>query len=201
MSQKERKQELQKAIGVFETHRDKLAGEAKNLDTKRAQHAENLEALKRKYSDACRAEALGQPNDREKLERDIATTSAKLAGTETLIAEKDAERKKLADDHAPVEEELKRIIAAENRERLLAEVEQHFRIGKDEVKGLISLRLTLTNRVELLRSPSYGADPVVRSAASHAAELLANASSGVRMHETFTAAELVELKNLEKDAV
>jgi len=191
-----RKHEVQQSIDAFEKRASKIGAEVRELHQKRDEHAQKLESIKQRNSAACRLEALSEPNDREQIERELATTSAKLSGMETLLAEKIAERVGLDAERAPVEKEFQALLLAERREQLLAEVEQIFQRCKSDLKDQIRLRLSNMHSIVRLRS-KYEEDPFVRRQAQRFAELLANASGGVRMHELFTIQELKELSDFE----
>ena len=81
-----------------------------------------------------------------------------------------------------------------NLERWLAEIEQSFQRGRNEIKQLLVLRKNFADRLAALRSKYDGATQV-RVAAKGAAEKLEAASCGVQMGDTFTPAELKEMRD------
>lgn len=90
-----------------------------------------------------------------------------------------------------------------NLERWLAEIEQSFNEGRNEIKQLLVLRKNFADRLAALRSKydsastsKYdSASTQVRVAAKGAAEKLEAASIGVQMGDTFTPGELKEMRD------
>jgi hypothetical protein len=79
-------------------------------------------------------------------------------------------------------------------EQCLAEIGQSFDEGRNEIKQLLVLRKNFADRLAALRSKYDGATQV-RVAAKGAAEKLEAASCGVQMGDTFTPAELKEMRD------
>jgi hypothetical protein len=194
MNRHERQQELSESIEGLEGQRAKIAQDVKGLEVKRNEHVGKLESLKKAHATACRAEALGQSNDREKIDRDIAAASAKAAGFTTLISEKQAEISRIVDQVAPLEAEFNKLNLEEHRERCLAEIEQSFKDGVEEVKMLFVLEKNFSDRIGMLRSKYDNEATDVRSAAYGAAEKLSSARNGVRLQEILSPADVKEMR-------
>ncbi len=190
-----RQAELRDAIGkLVARQRTIVEQEIKELVAARVNHTSTLDSLNSSHTDACCAEAIGQPNEREEIARDIATTSAKIHGVDSIIANKQTEIKQIHEQLEPLENELRKLDLEESRAVWLAEIQQSFNEGKEEIRQILALTKSHTDRVTHLRSKYNGVVNDVRAAAFSAAEKLANAHSGFRVSEAFTPEEIRELR-------
>jgi hypothetical protein len=76
----------------------------------------------------------------------------------------------------------------------LAEIEQSFKDGVEEVKMLFVLEKNFSDRVVMLRSKYDSEGTDVRSAAYGAAEKLSSARNGVRLQEILSPADVKEMR-------
>ena len=85
MDRKEPQQELRKHITTLEAQHNRLRDEKKALENRRSGYRADFDRLSQLRSEACKLEALGQSSQREKIERDMKTVSAKITGSDALI--------------------------------------------------------------------------------------------------------------------
>lgn len=190
---KERQQELAHKVEQLQARRGKLLDEKKGFEAKHHENAEKLQQAEAKRLEACRREALGEPNDRETIEREISTLTANGTGLEVLIKQKNLEVGSLNVELEPINLELTALVQAQERERLAAEIETIFQDGKKEVMQWFAREFGHNKRIAHLRS-NYEADVSLKRTAYLAAERLENAKAGRYMEITFSREELAQIR-------
>jgi hypothetical protein len=124
---------LQRSSDEAVKQRNKYNEEIASLQRRREEQAAKLKGLQDRYADACKLEALGRPNDHEKLEREITSATAKASGIESLISEKKQELQAHDATRGPIDQEISKLQAEEKRERETSEATQSFEDGKKEL--------------------------------------------------------------------